>query len=503
MRTPHLAIASILLAACPSTDPTPPSIDEVIVETPIALPSFVLRIKGHGFGLRNVTFDLSAGEGVAKETGPRVVVLSAAGTVPAEIGDIAATITSPTEARAAVGLREPLPRGVYGIELYVGDAAEPLAVLKSAFSVGDTTASGDTGVVTTPRDAGLTGADAAPSSDAPTSADADDPTADGGSLDPPDVGGFFDAAQPAYSGLGPFPANVAYRRAITLANDTGLASPLDVTVRILVPHAQMLQATPPQSRADGRDLAVYNGLVQLPHQIEDVALLGTSAGLPLALGSDPAAVAPAPPSDAIYVFAERFANAFNSNANDPNAYNDRWETRCPDRVTAALNGSKCRSDAENGPTRRTFATPRVQGMITGRGPNELYEVVAYIAGAMQTQADLLYFSYGPDNSSFDQTTLLPELAYDPGFRPNASITFTEINNRNRTVTGWRLPPTGQPYTRMRASFVPNVNTPNLHFRFISTDNQTNANTQMQLDDLVVRRALNPDFRVTLGPVEVR
>ena len=131
------------------------------------------------------------------------------------------------------------------------------------------------------------------------------------------------------------------------------------------------------------------------------------------------------------------------------------------------------------------------------------KLVAYIAGAHQTQNDILYFSYGPDNSSFDLTTQLPELAFDPAFRPNATQTFLEINDRNRTVSGWRLPAVRQPFARMRATFAPNIPTPNLHFRYISTDNQTNQNTQMVLDDLVVRRALNPDFRVTLGPVEAR
>ena len=149
------------------------------------------------------------------------------------------------------------------------------------------------------------------------------------------------------------------------------------------------------------------------------------------------------------------------------------------------------------------ATPRILPMSNAPAANELYEVVAYVGGTMQANTDIVYFSYGPDNSSFDRTVLLPELAYDPGFRPNATLTFQETNNNTRTVSGWRLPAVDNGYQRMRASFVPQINQPNLHFRFISADNQARANTQVRLDDLVVRRALNPDFRVTLGPAEPR
>ncbi len=522
VRTTPIASALILLAACPSTDPTPPSIQEVIVESVIATPSFDLLVKGHGFGLRDVSFDLSSGTGDAKLSRQRIQVLTRNGTPPAQIRAITSSVSSPSEMRVTVYLFDPLPAGEYGVELYVGDVAEPTAELKPAFVVRSALVTGDGGVTLAPdADPTVLAPDALPGVDALEGVDAQQPVDDGGLTDPPDSGAvFFDAAAPGDSGLGPFPPGPGFRRPILLANDTGLASPVDVTMRIVVPHAQMLAAIPAQSRADGLDLAVYNGTTQLPHQIEDLALLGTdrlelivrltvaippggSLGVPLALFSDPVTPAATPPTDAVYVFTERFANAFNSNANDPNQYNDRWEQRCPDRVTAAANGSKCRTDAENGLTRRSFATPRVLGMTANRAANELYEVVAYIAGAHQTQNDILYFSYGPDNSSFDVTTLLPEAAYDPAFRPNASQTFLEINDRNRVVTGWRLPTIRQPFQRMRASFAPAIPTPNLHFRYVSVDNQTNQNTQMILDDLVVRRALNPDFRVTLGPVEGR
>jgi hypothetical protein len=136
-------------------------------------------------------------------------------------------------------------------------------------------------------------------------------------------------------------------------------------------------------------------------------------------------------------------------------------------------------------------------MSNAPAANELYEVVAYVGGTMQANTDIVYFSYGPDNSSFDRTVLLPELAYDPGFRPNATLTFQETNNNTRTVSGWRLPAVDNGYQRMRASFVPQINQPNLHFRFISADNQARANTQVRLDDLM--QPCPGEFR--LGPLD--
>lgn len=508
----------LLCAACPSVEATPPAITEVVALTTIDTPSFDLRVRGRGFGLREVSFDLSKGSGAATALRQRLALRSADGTPPAQVSVITTTVTSPSELRATVYLFAPLPAGEYGVVLYVGDDPEPVAESSPAFAVGS---------ALIPADAGPARPDAAPpvgldAADAGVvgPADADPPVgSDGGPLDPPD-GGFvgFDASPPVDSGLGPFPPGPGFRRAIVLANDTGLPSPIDLTMRITVPHGTMLAAN--QTRADGADLAVYLGLVQLPHQVEDTALLGTdrlelivrlpvavpagtSAGLPLALTSDPVLAAGTPPTDAVYVFAERFAGVLGSAPNDPNRYNDRWEQSCPDRRTGAANASKCRTDAEAGLTRRTVATPRILPMSNAPATNELYEVVAYVGGTMQANTDIVYFSYGPDNSSFERTVLLPELAYDPGFRPNATLTFQEVNNNNRTVSGWRLPSVDNGYQRMRASFVPQINQPNLHFRFISADNQARANTQVRLDDLVVRRALNPDFRVTLGPAEPR
>lgn len=506
----------MLCAACPSVEATPPAITEVVALTTIDTPSFDLRVRGRGFGLREVSFDLSKGSGAATALRQRLELRAADGTRPVQVRVITTTVASPSELRATVYLFAPLPAGEYGVELYVGDDPDPVAESSPAFAVGSALVPADAGPArpdaTTPS--GVDAADAGVGLP-----DADPGVTDGGPLDPPDAGFVgFDAAPPVDSGLGPFPAGPGFRRAIVLSNDTGLPSPVDLTVRITVPHGTMLAAN--QTRADGTDLAVYLGLVQLPHQIEDTALVGTdrlelivrlpvavpagsSAGLPLALTSDPVLPAATPPTDAVYVFAERFAGVLGSVPTDPNRYNDRWEQSCPDRRTGAANGSKCRTDAEAGLTRRTVATPRILPMSNAPATNELYEVVAYVGGTMQAATDILYFSYGPDNSSFDRTVLLPELAYDPGFRPNATLTFQEINNNNRTVSGWRLPAVDNGYQRMRVGFVPQINQPNLHFRFISADNQARANTQVRLDDLVVRRALNPDFRVTLGPAEAR
>lgn len=508
---------ALLCAACPSVDATPPAITEVIPLTTIDTPSFDLRVRGRGFGLREVSFDLSKGSGEATALRQRLALRSADGTPPVQVRVITTTVASPSELRATVYLFAPLPAGEYGVVLYVGDDPDPVAESSPAFAVRSALVSTDAGVTPRPDATPLVGPDAADAGAGP--ADADPPADDGGPLTPPDAGFVgFDAAPPVDSGLGPFPPGPGFRRAIVLSNDTGLPSPVDLTARITVPHGSMLAAN--QTRADGTDLAVYLGTTQLPHQVEDTAMLGTdrlelivrlpvavpagtSAGLPLALTSDPVLPAATPPTDAVYVFAERFAGVLGSVPTDPNRYNDRWEQSCPDRRTGAANASKCRTDAEAGLTRRTVATPRILAMSNTPAANEVYEVVAYVGGTMQANTDIVYFSYGPDNSSFERTILLPELAYDPGFRPNATLTFQEVNNNNRTVSGWRLPSVDNGYQRMRVSFVPQLNQPNLHFRFISADNQARANTQVRLDDLVVRRALNPDFRVTLGPAEAR
>jgi len=517
-----LLSVTIALVACPRTDRTPPVIDTVEKVSSLEVPQFKLNVRGHGFGLSGVTYDLSAGEGVATGSALRMEIRRHNGALPIEITRVVATIVSPTVLLVTVDITAPLPPDTYDLFLFGEGAAEPIAEKKAAF---------DAPAISGPHpqdDAGMRPADdaAAVGPDAPPAMPGDDagtglPFDDAASAVDPDAGiapGLD--AQPADSGLGDFPVGPTFRRAIQLINDTGLASPVDITVRILVPHLAMIAAG--ESTASGADLAVYLGPTPLPMQIEDRGLLGTdrlelivrlpiaiaagpSMNLPLALYSDPLVGAATPTTEAVYLFTEHFDLDFPTFVpGRRDLWNDRWEDDCNDRLRATEPQSRCRLDSEAGLTRRTLASPSITAMSSAPPANERYEVVAFLGGAMQTTNDLLYFSYGPDAETFAATTLLPDGAYDPAFVPNANLTFQETTGANRTARGFRFPGgAGTPFTRMRVSFVPATSAPHLQFRYISADNQTNVNTVVGIDDLVVRRALSPDFRVLLGPAEHR
>lgn len=472
------------------------------------MPSFKLNVAGHGFGLDGVTYHVGQSLGVTEAPRAlRVEIRKRDGTIPAEINRASLKIVSPTALIVTVDLGSMLPADTYDLLLF-GDGAEAIAEKRPAFEV-TSVSDGPILDATPPRDA-------AARPDAAGDAGALDAEPDAGGGDPRDAG-FLDATARADSGLGPFPTAARFRRPITLINDTGLASPVDVTVRIPVPHAQMLAAG--ESSMSGVDLAVYLGAIELPYWIEDRALVGTDrleliVRLPvaiapgvtsnLALYSDPMLAATTPPTEAVYLFVERFDADFPAfTPGNRGQWNDRWLLDCEDRLRPQQPQSRCTSD-DTALVRRSVASPAILGMSSTPAANEIYEVVAFLRGSMQSPNDLLYFAIGPDNEAWDRTTTLPDGAYDPAFAPNAQLSFTEIDNRTRTERGYRFPPPpGQAFARMRARLVPATANAHLHFRFVSADQAVNPASVVSLDDLSVRRALNPDFRVSLGPVEPR
>ena len=123
---------------------------------------------------------------------------------------------------------------------------------------------------------------------------------------------------------------------------------------------------------------------------------------------------------------------------------------------------------------------------------------------MQQQTDILYFSYADENDNLRGSTLLPDTAYI-GLAPNGTTTFEETGTGGmRTVRGWRMPQApGMPWSRVRGRFTPTVDQPSMQFRYVSPNGIDDSQTLVGLDDLWVRRALEPDFMVSAGPAETR
>jgi hypothetical protein len=118
-------------------------------------------------------------------------------------------------------------------------------------------------------------------------------------------------------------------------------------------------------------------------------------------------------------------------------------------------------------------------------------------------ADILYFSYGADNDTFDDT-VEPALAAYAGYVPNGTLTFQDTDGQDRTVNGWRHPPdVVEWWQRTTLRFTPTIDNPTLHWRYVSTNpNASNASASI-IDDWWLRLAVEPDFTPVLGPVEAR
>ncbi len=509
-----LAAFGLILGGCPSTIPTAPTIERVDLTVGEGASSFSLDIHGRGFALSGVSYSLADGQGATPIRAVFVQVsnIDNGRTYRSERADT--KLLSPQQVTARFILEaEILEPGTYSLTIYRDvpeEEAEKVAERENAFEVLSGTTGPDAGV----RDLGF--ADAAPGMDSGVPADGSGPT-DGDSNDATisdagtsDSSSNPDAATPD-SGLGSFIDTFRHRQSVLVTNPNGSPSPADLTIRIPVPHADWVAAG--QSKADASDIAVYDGLARLEHNLDDRMAVGTNAlalivRLPIAVQTthtlaiyfgDPNLTVPV--SDAVYVFSERFDGSL------PNDWYNagNWTLNCFGRNVATPSDiALCCQDSSANPTRRTVSSPRVMNIRdTANTPiYASYEMSLWIAGRMEEANDLLYFAYSNTTDNFAGAILLPD-GYYRAYPPNASTTFQEVNNLGaRTVRGWRMP-TGSnlPFTQVRARFVPNIDQPSLHFRYISPNGSNNTSTLLGMDDLSVRRVLEPDFGISLGPVE--
>ncbi len=506
-----------LVAGCPNTKATQPSIDGVEPEGDVTTVSFRLKVTGRGFGLKSVTFNVAKREGQVAPT-PMSLQIARGESVIKRIDGV--TVESPRVVYADVELSDRLP-GNQRYDVALLDGTDLIARLDEAFFVPAQTST------ETPADGGLTdGGDLIKDASLPDGGDMDagvDTGVDGGA-DAGDTGvedaGAEDAGV-ADSGLGPFEGAFGFRRLILPNN--AVVAPAGVTIEIPVPHASMLTSSTALA-ADGADLAVYQGPDRLEHQWSDRFALGTdqlvivarlvrdlpiggSETDPLVLYSgDPGAALQV--SDGVFQFAERFFNPVANNwyvaSNWVHCNIDRPFEVIFDQNNGPF-GAYCAIDrSASNLSRATLATPNLAGLDSAPGANLTYDMSAWLAGrTIDGAADITYFSYGPVNDQFDNTTDLDPTAFS-GFVPNGTLTFQDTDNQNRTVNGWRFPPDAiQWWQRTRIRFVPAFDAPALHFRFVSTNANTSNNSFFSVDDWWVRLALEPDFAPVLGPVEAR
>jgi hypothetical protein len=490
------------LTACPATGPTPVAIERV---TPLGDPTstrFELSIEGRGFGLGAVSFDLAAGAGTATAAALALRVVRPPG-LALDLAADALTLESPRRLRAEVRLDRPLERGLYGVELRAGTTL--LAALEAAFVVADPAAPASDGGASpdgSPADAGAPDAAADP---------------DAGDLDAgaaPDTGVAPDA------GLGPFLGDHRFRRPVQV--EAAARLPAGTTVLVGVPHATMVASG--VARSDGLDLAVRQGPDLLPFQWDDRARLGTDdlamvvrlardlePGTPLALYFG----APAGGSvtdDRVFEWSERFQAELPTNeaGNDLAWYRASNWVHCPfDRPTESVlpgNGAYCVVDRTPANlVRQTMSTPRVLPVSSLLPRGLTYELSFWLAGRLlDGPADILYLSYFTSNRDFDRTVTFEDAAYR-GFVPNAALAFDEINGSGRRrVRGWAFPPDQvQWWRRVTVRFRPDLDRPSFHLRHISTDNGASDLSFVALDDWTIRRAAEPEPRVTLGATETR
>lgn len=519
--------AALILLGCPNIIPTAPTIERVDLTLGEGASSFTLDIHGRGFALKGVSYSLDDGQGVTR-VGDVVVQVShsISGRIYRSLPSNT-KILSPQAASARFVLDgETLETGVYALEMYFqdpGEDPEDIAEKENAFEVQADTPRPDAG----PTDSGPRDADAGVSADADTPNDGG-PMDDGGpspDADPRDAGpvdgedlGPADAeptpdSGPPDSGLGDFVGDFGFRLPVQLSNPNASPTPLDLTVRLPVPHADWVAAG--HAKADASDIAVYDGTTRLEHDFDDRMAVGTNqlaliVRVPFSVQASHTLVIyfgdpnlSVPRSDGVYVLVERFDLAL------PNTWNNAgaWTRNCFGRnVSTPSDIALCCQDSTANPTRRTIASPRVATLRdTANTPvYAAYELSVWVAGRMDEANDLLYFAYSNTTDNFAGAILLPDGLYR-AFPPNASTTFQEVNNLGaRTVSGWRLPAgSNQPFTRALARFVPNIDQPSLHFRYISPNGSSAGGTLVGLDDLSVRRVLEPDFGLTFGNVEAR
>lgn len=507
-----IVLSSVAFAAgCPSTSPTPAEIEDVTVKGDPRSADFTLTISGRGFAT-DLEYDLSRAEGQARST-LRFEAFSANERETVLADSNAITVVSPRE--IVVEMRDPLSiAGVWGVRIYRDAALQNLLAEKeAAFEVDEGEPQRPDAGEPEPSDAGMMNEE-----DAGTSSTAGDGAVLEDSGEPSDAG-VADTGERPDSGLGVFVGAYGYRRHIAIENPSAADAPLNTTIAVPVEHANLVAAG--MAKADATDIILYLGTVPLEFQWEDPSKIGTNelvmiAKLNTAIPVGPYVGSPlvmyfgdpnqlTTTTDGVYTFAERFGAAVNTNQW---YVASGWYHCNYDRAVvgpSAARGAYCVQDGDDNPTRRTLGTPLIAAIGAGQiAANQIYDLALWTAGRMVNQNnDLFYLAYDSVNDEFDNTTLIAAANW-VGFQPNvAGFTFRETDGNNRTVEGWRYLATEETWKRSSTRFVSAETATAFHFRFLSKDNDDNSATYVAVDDVTVRIALNPDFRVIPGPVEAR
>lgn len=506
-----LFLLSASLFGCPSTNGDGVRILAVEVVGDTNNAEFDLEVQGRGFGLTNLVYDVSSGTGTSSTAELTARISQQNGGNARIFKKSAITVQSPQFLKVAVRLNEPLVQGIYRLELIEG--MNTLAEETAAFEVAGDGKRPDAGV------------DAGPPVD--TGMGSPDGGEDGGPGDtgPIDTGigdaGPPDSGEPD-SGLGPFVGNYAYRRSVEVTSTVQIPAGATLVVPLL--HGTWIAEG--KAETDGRDIRVYQGGTPLDFQWADANALGTDtlavvvrvaraipvggmAGDALAVYyGDPAATNV--PGDGVFAFIERFEAPVSpiNQGNDGAWFKaDNWvHCNAQNGVNQVLangdNHSYCALDRSGGLARSTLATPRQTQMSNAPGANLIYEMSIWMAGQTPDGLeDLTYFSYGSDNETFQDTIDVP-LANWQGLLPDGQLTFQDSDNQNRLVQGWRFTPAAiQWWQRTIARFVPSIDQPSLHFRHVSTDDDSQAGAAL-IDDWWVRLAVEPKPVLVLGPEEV-
>ena len=498
-----VTICAAGLFACPSVQTIVLNIDGVEVKDgSLRGQSFDLRIYGQGFGVDKIAYDLSKQTGQAEKPEYQLRIVDQAGSILAFSEGSQIQVVSTTLMNVNFILQTPLEYGEYDLELTVkGRNGDPLDTLRNGIVVMSDEVPDAGMMVRPPMDTGV--------------------AVDTGVGIPPDAGvdgSVIEEDAGQGNNLGDWRGNYRYRREVVVSNPSGDVAPGGMTLRIPIPHGDHVLAG--QAESDASDVAIYLNSQELPFQWENRAIVNRTdqtgqnelvmiaqipetqpiptglfreAVIVLYFGDD---TATPNQSDSVFTFSERFDQNLN------NWEINQWARTCPDRF-GGPQGSYCVGDSASNPHKRTLASPAAN-ILSVNPANVVYELGFWFAGSMAGAQDLVYFAYGANSTNFSDTTVLMPLEYTEN-PPLDVLAFVEDDPAvPRIVRGWKFPSgRGQTWAVSRARFTPNVDNPSFHFRFISADG-TNApmqETNVALEDFTVRKALEPDFEVTLGPVE--
>ena len=505
-RSVLLSLIFAFLLGCPSIQTVVLNIEGIeLAEGSLKGQSFDLIVYGQGFGVDQVSYNIAEQTGVAEKPAYQFRIVDAAGSILALAEGNQIRIVSTSRMEVNFILATGLSDGNYDLELALtGPNAPLLDTLRNGIRVGEP--------INMSADAGLPG-DTEP-------ADSGSATSDSGAMAPADTG-----LNPRDAGnqsiLGPWQGNYRYRREVQLTNPTMDTVPGGLTVRITIPHGNHIQSGQAQLPAENEpvsDLALYWNSQEIPYQWEDqniayerdtlalntltmIAKLPETDPIPagrlnqavlVLYFNDPSATPQR--TDDVFDFVERFSSPLSG------WESGEWDLSCSDRRGQTRFNSYCVEDRATLPYLPNLASPNTTLLATQRSPLVTYELSFWFAGRMGGINDLLYFAYGASNVDTVDTFFIPRTDFTKN--PPDDVTSFEEDMRNRLVNGWRLPSaSSQTWTRTVAHFVPTVDNPSLHFRLVSPDSVMSTSTQVAVDDIQVRTRLNPEFEITLGPIE--